>query len=122
MSKYIILGAGISGLTIADNSCNALIFEKADKIGGLSQSFRKNGFTFDMAGHYLHIPYGKEKLILPLLNCEMKKYVKKTGIYMREQYIDYPFQSNFHKLGNEASEQCIDGFLNRKADIKPTNF
>lgn len=122
MSKHIIIGAGISGLTIAANLYNAVIFEKTNNIGGLSQSFRKDGFTFDCAGHYLHIPSEKEKVILPLLGCALKKHNKRTGIYMHEQYIDYPFQSNFHKLGREVSEQCIDGFMNRKTDIEPSNF
>ncbi len=47
----IIVGAGISGLTaaayLAQAGVKPLLLERADRVGGLVQSFEREGFTFD---------------------------------------------------------------------------
>jgi phytoene dehydrogenase-like protein len=47
----VVVGGGIAGLTSAAytsrNGCSTLLCEKGEKVGGLVNSFRHNGFTFD---------------------------------------------------------------------------
>ncbi|TFB13442.1 FAD-dependent oxidoreductase [Candidatus Marinimicrobia bacterium MT.SAG.4] len=52
---YIILGAGVAGLSfaheVAKNGNSVLILEKAKVIGGLSQTLEYKGFLFDYCSH-----------------------------------------------------------------------
>jgi phytoene dehydrogenase-like protein len=47
----VVVGGGIAGLTSAAyasrSGCSTLLCEKGEKVGGLVNSFRHNGFTFD---------------------------------------------------------------------------
>ena len=47
----VVVGGGIAGLTstayASRNGCSTLLCEKGAKLGGLVNSFRQNGFTFD---------------------------------------------------------------------------
>ena len=58
-SKYnvVIIGAGIGGLVsgcyLAKAGVKVLLVEKHDKVGGYCTSFRKNGYLFDAAVHYI---------------------------------------------------------------------
>jgi phytoene dehydrogenase-like protein len=53
----IIIGAGISGLVcgcyLAKRGCKTLIVEKHDKTGGYCTSFKRKGYNFDAAIHYI---------------------------------------------------------------------
>ncbi len=119
--KNIILGAGISGLTIG-NILKCLIIEKNDSIGGLCRTYRENGFTFDFTGHYLHIPKEYEKTIKKNIKTDLIKIKKKAGIAINCRIIDYPFQSNFHKTGEQIKNDCIKGYLNRPKKLDVKNF
>ena len=54
--KYLILGAGISGLAFAyeKRDDDYVIFEKGNECGGLCRSFFAPGFVWDVAGHFFH--------------------------------------------------------------------
>ena len=71
-TDVLILGGGLAGLSTAyhlnKTGTKSLVFEKADKVGGVAGSDQKDGFTHDQTGHLLHLhdPYGK-KLIMSLL-------------------------------------------------------
>ncbi|HEY4832602.1 MAG TPA: protoporphyrinogen oxidase [Waddliaceae bacterium] len=54
MKRYIILGAGISGLSLAwflkrrfENRANIIILEKEDRAGGWIQTVQQDGFVFE---------------------------------------------------------------------------
>src|SRR5690606_14521882 len=63
----LVAGAGPTGLSAAYHlGEDALLFEKADSIGGWCRSIQVEGFTFDYAGHimfskdpYVHEMYAK---------------------------------------------------------------
>ena len=53
--KYLIIGAGISGLTFANYCGNDyLICEKENEVGGYCRTIKRNGFVWDYAGHFFH--------------------------------------------------------------------
>ncbi|MBL7156729.1 MAG: NAD(P)/FAD-dependent oxidoreductase [Candidatus Omnitrophica bacterium] len=58
-TKYdvVIIGAGIGGLVcgcyLAKAGMRVLIVEQHNKLGGYCSSFTRNGFTFDVAVHYI---------------------------------------------------------------------
>ena len=53
--KYLIIGAGISGLTFANyTKNNYLILEKESEVGGYCRTIKKGDFIWDYAGHFFH--------------------------------------------------------------------
>ena len=58
--KTVIIGAGLSGLSLAyylekQGIKDYILLEKSSGVGGLCKSIKKEGFTFDMAIHMLHL-------------------------------------------------------------------
>ena len=58
MKKVIVMGGGLAGLACADEilrkgqgKFDVLVLEKEAYLGGLSATFDKNGFRFDLAPH-----------------------------------------------------------------------
>jgi len=53
--KVIIIGGGPAGLTaaweLANQHIKPLVFEKLDKVGGISRTENYKGYSFDMGGH-----------------------------------------------------------------------
>ena len=51
---YIIIGAGITGLTVAERLCdnNYLVIEKENHIGGYCSSIKNGEYVWDYAGHF----------------------------------------------------------------------
>ena len=68
MKKICIIGGGISGLSIALKHHTAgnkvSIFESSNKLGGVVQSVRKNGFLMDYGPNTLNIRAKKTKALL----------------------------------------------------------
>ena len=117
-----ILGGGITGLT-AQQVLKCPIIEQSDEIGGLCRSFRQDGFVFDHTGHYLHIPEHLSEQVFTIINAnKLEKVKKRSSIAINNRIIEYPFQSNFHDAGNDIKKECINGFLNRPADMEVHSF
>ena len=54
-TKYLIIGAGVSGLTFANYvKGDYLIVEKENEIGGYCRTIYKKDFVWDYAGHFFH--------------------------------------------------------------------
>lgn len=130
MSKVVILGAGLTGLSAAFHLEQAgffdyQIFEKDLTPGGLLRSATQDGFTFDFTGHLVHIsdPYFKSFVDfvgnLNNWNCLQRN----AFVYSHEIYTPYPFQSNLYGLPTEVITECISGFITKKKTTKtPQTF
>lgn len=109
--KYLILGAGISGLSFAShlNSDNYLILEMEEKAGGLCRTHKEKDYIWDYAGHFFHFKNDDtRKFFEPALAGEKcVKQIKNTKIYYKGEYIDYPFQKNIHQLEKEEFIDCL---------------
>ncbi len=52
----LIIGAGLAGLSCAlHHDGEAHIVEACDWVGGKARSEQREGFTFDVTGHWLHL-------------------------------------------------------------------
>lgn len=123
----IILGAGLTGLSIAYhlNDENLLIFEREKKAGGLCRSILKSGFAFDYGGHFLHIKSDYCLNLLEKLNVNLKKHTRKSTIYFEGLYIPYPFQFHIYHLPIEKKFDCLMGIIKARCESprkKPQNF
>lgn len=116
MTETIIIGAGITGLSCAYHlKNNYLILERDKNPGGLCKSVKTNGFTFDCAGHFLHLhkPYTK-RLVPQLLKNNIKKINRKAYIHTHKTYIPYPFQANLYNLPDKVKDECLKGFMKKQ--------
>jgi len=114
--KIIILGAGLAGLSAAwhlsKRGREYQVFEKDSEIGGLCQSKKTSGFTFDCDGHLLHFRYPYTfHLVSQLLDGNLVEHQRSSWIYSYSQYIRYPFQANLHGLPPKILEECLLGFI-----------
>jgi len=118
--KIIILGAGITGLTIAWELSRfykdrVLLLEKQDYIGGLCATLSKDNFHFDLGSHRFHDMYLPKpwKLIKILCKNKILKRKRKGMLYIREYRMPYP-PSALHvvkALGYRKSAQFILSYL-----------
>lgn len=116
-TKYLIIGAGISGLTFA-NYCKGdyIILEKDSEIGGYAKTIRNNNYVWDYAGHFFHFKTDefKELFLKDLLPDDIIYQTKKTNILYKNKLIDYPFQTNIHELKKNEFIDCLYDLFNKK--------
>ncbi len=88
-----ILGAGISGLSTADNlKSDITILEKNGYPGGLATQYRSGDYWFDFSGHYFHFADNLNiKKYVEQFSC-FKEYKRDSRIYMSGQLIPFPVQ------------------------------
>jgi protoporphyrinogen oxidase len=119
MKKIVILGAGPTGLGAAYQLYklgykNWHIYEKNSFVGGLSASFRdKKGFIWDIGGHVIFSGNRRfNRLVDTLLGDEMQTFSRESWIWLRDSFIKYPFQNNFHlHPDKEIVLECVSGLL-----------
>ncbi len=130
MAKVVILGAGLTGLSVAyhleqKNFSDYLIFEQHERSGGLLRSFKQDGFTFDLTGHLLHSndAYFSAFLASVVGMDNLNQVTRRAAIYSNNTYADYPFQMNLRTLPFDVIYECIDGFIKRNQSSRlPKNF
>ena len=78
--KYLIIGAGISGLTFANYADgDYLIIEKEKEVGGYCRTIKKKDYVWDYAGHFFHFSTDEfKKKFLDSVNPEDIKYKDKN--------------------------------------------
>jgi UDP-galactopyranose mutase len=115
-AKYVILGAGLAGLSAAYHlETDYLIFERENHVGGLCYSEEHDGFLLDYCVHVLyHRDTEIRKLCEKLLGDNYKDHIRSTWIYSREVFTQYPFQANLYGLPLDVVEECILGFIDAK--------
>jgi protoporphyrinogen oxidase len=95
--KIIILGGGITGLTVAwelskHSGLPILIIEKSAGTGGLAGSFSQCNRIFDFGSHRIHEQYDSEvfAIIKELLGDDLLKRPRRGQIRVRGKFLDYP--------------------------------
>ena len=94
---YIVLGAGLAGLSFAYRISKAgfsvLLLEKEDQIGGLSRTFEHKEFKFDLCAHRFHTTNEKLlKEIKQLPGLSLSEHAQKSRILIFNKYLKYPFE------------------------------
>lgn len=125
---YVILGAGITGLSVAYHlkNLNYAIFESESRIGGMCKTESINGFLFDYAEHFIRVDnlYVK-KIIKKLLKSNVQSKNLNSAIYINGHYTGYPFQTHLFGLPQEIIKECLLEYIKAvyEADKKtPKNF
>lgn len=116
--KYIILGAGPSGLTFAHSLINhgisqgqILLLEKEPTVGGLCRSVHVDGAPLDIGGgHFLDIRNSEvlEFLFRFMPHEEWKLYERVSKIRLRGTEIDHPIEANLWQLPTEVQVDYLE--------------
>lgn len=101
-TKYLILGAGPAGLSLAnmllrDGEADFLVLEREKEAGGLCRSVMVNGTPFDIGGgHFLDVRDDKvlEFVFSFMPESEWKIYKRKSCIKINGLVIDHPLEAN----------------------------
>ena len=114
--KYLIIGAGISGLTFANYiKKDYLIIEKENEVGGYCRTIKKGDFIWDYAGHFFHFKTDefKKMFIDEVDSDDIISKDKCTKILYKNTLIDYPFQTNIHQLDKDEFIDCLYDLFNK---------
>jgi len=96
-NEILILGGGLTGLSagyvLSHAGFRVKVFESASTVGGLSKTIVHNGFRFDLGGHRF---FSKSKkindFVKGLMGGELISVPRKSKIYMRNKYFNYPLK------------------------------
>lgn len=108
--KYIVIGAGITGLRLCSKLKNHdyLLLEKENEVGGYCRTIYQDDFTWDYSGHFFHFRYPEIKdFFLKNIYSEVRIIKKVSKIFYNNTYIDFPFQENIHQLDKNEFIDCL---------------
>ena len=96
-NSTVILGGGLAGLSagyvLTKAGRKVIIFEADSTVGGLSKTIVRGDFRFDLGGHRFVTKEKKiENFVRDLMNGELVSVPRKSKIYMRNKYFDYPLK------------------------------
>lgn len=124
--KFLILGAGVSGLSFANNikSEDYCIIDRESEVGGYCRTIKHGEFVWDYAGHFFHFshPQLKEYFKQVTDSNSTVHRIKNTKIYYKGYYVDYPFQKNIHQLKKDEMIDCLYDLFFKKEKDKYENF
>lgn len=109
-----MLGAGLTGLSTAWHARGpVLLVERSDRVGGHARSARRDGFTFDVTGHWLHLRDPAIRALVEGLFApgELTTVERRTRIFSHGALLAYPFQANLHGLPLEVVQECLVGYV-----------
>ena len=120
--KIAILGAGVSGLSLARflvqggvDQDSLTLFEAAPVVGGLCRSKTVDGFTYDVAGG--HILFSKDAAAMQWMKDEAggdAAFVRRdrnTKIRFGDRWVHYPFENGIGDLPKDANFDCLAGYV-----------
>ncbi len=93
----LVLGAGLAGLSaglaLAKAGLGVKVIEREPGVGGLARTIAHGPFRFDLGGHRFFTPTKTvERLVQDLLGPEGVTVHRKSQIFLRNRYIDYPLR------------------------------
>lgn len=124
-TKYLIIGAGISGLTFANYAKgDYLVVEKENEVGGYCRTIKRNGYVWDYAGHFFHFNTQefKDKFLDKMSKEDIVYNDKCTKILYKNNFVDFPFQTNIHQLEKEEFIDCLYDLFNKEEKENYDNF
>lgn len=118
--KYVILGAGPSGLSIAHallakGESSFVILEQEGEVGGLCRSAWVDGAPLDIGGgHFLDTvrPRVLDFLFRFLPQSEWLEYARISRIAIHGQMIDYPLEAHLWQLPVELTIDYLEAIAN----------
>jgi protoporphyrinogen oxidase len=130
--KYVVIGAGISGLSIAQmlkNGNEVIVLESDSRPGGMIKCDRVNSCLFHRTGG--HVFNTKRQDVMAwfwsFFNQEEQftKALRNSSVVMRDgTIIPYPIENHAYLLDKGIGESIVADLVNiiKKGTIEPANF
>lgn len=124
--KYLILGAGPSGLTFANRlkqmgESSFLVLEKEKEAGGLCRSAQVDGSPFDIGGgHFLDVrrPKVNEFLFQFMPEEEWDKFDRDSRIAVNGDEISHPIEANIWQMKLENQVEYLKSIAVAGCNLK----
>ncbi len=110
----LIIGAGLAGLSCGLHlNRDFCVLEAESYVGGKARTEHRDGFTFDVTGHWLHLrDEGMKALVFRLLGEDHFTRVSRLSrIWSHGVYTKYPFQANVYGLPPDIVKDCVMGAI-----------
>lgn len=132
MKKIAIIGAGVSGLTVAHQlkaKYDVTVYEKESTPGGLIRCRRVNGNLYHLCGG--HIFNSKRQDVLDWFwskfdrDAEFTKADRNSVVFMKDgKHIPYPIENHIYMFDEETQKHFIEDLLDIacKDGCVPQNF
>lgn len=127
--KVAVLGAGVSGLTVAKllqaKGNQVIVFEKNETPGGLARTRVVDDYLYDPHGGHIFNSKDPEVVnwVFSILPKENWQYTARNAkIYFNGKYISYPFELSLSELDTEDAVSCIYDFILSQQGKEPDNF
>lgn len=123
--KYLIIGAGVSGLTAANYlKKDYLLIEKENEPGGYCRTIHRGDYVWDYAGHFFHFKTDEFRRLFHenIPEQDIISQTKRTKILYKGQLVDYPFQTNIHQLEKQEFIDCLYDLFQRKEKTEYSDF
>lgn len=127
-TRYLILGAGVTGLSAAYHlKDDYIILEKESRVGGLCRTEVYDRFVFDHAIHVLFTndEYASHFIREVLLKGEYRAQPRESWIYSKGVFTEFPFQAHLYGLPLDVVNECVAGLIEAKQNNdngRPRNF
>ncbi len=109
-----IIGAGISGLSVANNLKKEFtIFEKSDHPGGLATQYKSGNYWFDFSGHYFHFAAMEEIKKYVETFSGFKEYKRDSKIYLSGKLIPFPIQYHLSYFSKKTGQLIFEEMKKR---------
>ena len=132
MSKIAVVGAGVSGLSVAhllSDFYDIKVFEKESQPGGLIRCKRVNGSLFHMCGGHVFNSKNQEVLnwFWRFFKCEEEfiKADRNSVVFMDgNKEIPYPIENYMYLFDKDIQTKFISDLLSiaKYKDVEPNNF
>jgi protoporphyrinogen oxidase len=128
--NIIILGGGLSGLSLAYFLQNRKdidkidVLEKEERPGGLCRTFSVHGMEYDVGPH---IFFSKDKealdFLLDMLGDNKVQLRRSNRILHKGIFVQYPFENDLSKLPLNDKEYAVNAFIdNPYRNYEPKNM
>ena len=113
--KYLILGAGPAGLTVANKLKESgftdfVVLEREETAGGLCRSVEVDGSPFDIGGgHFLDVrrPAVNDFLFKFMPEEEWDKYNRDSRILVNGNIVNHPIEANIWQMKIEDQVEYL---------------
>lgn len=131
--KYLILGAGPAGLSLANclkdaGQTSFVVLEKENEAGGLCRSANIDGYPFDIGGgHFLDVqrPKVNDFLFRFMPEEEWNKFDRDSRIVVNDCVINHPIEANIWQMPVEDQIQYLKSIAAagcNTGEAKPEDF